>query len=295
MTEENVNRALRLYGSGGTSSRAIVEHYEVAVHQFKESVGWMEGALTDPTNWADLEVNNKRMEDFLEAFINANKKLNTVQQYYEYEWDDVAFGIDEHRWMKYIGAYKNLKPDREDDEEIGPNQPLVGRTRLSGTQVIDADHILGLIGDRVSHQDGIQTVDTETLRIIHQQIQELSDMGEDDQAKLLKEFVDTELVTGNLSSDSRFDDLFEEWKDNKVQREINEFAKDWGLNANLLAESVKEYSLNKKEIIPYIDDLQRSINFQEAREPKANPLIHTMHLVNEALPEYMVEIKKKYE
>ena len=152
-----------------------------------------------------------------------------------------------------------------------------------------------MIGDRVSSKDGIQTVDTETLRIIHQQIQELSDMGEDDQAKLLKEFVDTELVTGNLSSDSRFDDLFEEWKDDKVQREIDEFAKDWGLNAKLLAESVKEYSLNKKEIIPYIDDLQRSINYHEARQPEANPLMHTMHLVNEALPEYMVEIKKKYE
>src|SRR5699024_11458266 len=118
--------------------------------------------------------------------------------------------------------------------------------KLSGTQVIDADHILGLIGDRVSHQDGIQTVDTETLRIIHQQTQELSDMGEDDQAKLLKEFVDTELVTGNLSSNSRFDDLFEEWKENKVQREIEKFAKDWGLDTNLLSESVKEYSLNKK-------------------------------------------------
>src|SRR5699024_7732025 len=133
------------------------------------------------------------------------------------------------------------------------------------------DHIIRLIGNRVSHQDGIQTVDTETLRIIHQQIQELSDMGEDDQAKLLKEFVDTELVTGNLSSNSRFDDLFEEWKENKAQREIEKFAKDWGLDANLLSESVKEYSLNKKEVIPYIDDLQRSIDYQEAREPKANP------------------------
>lgn len=146
----------------------------------------------------------------------------------------------------------------------------------------------------MSHQDGVQIVDTETLRIIHQQIQELSDMGEDNQAKLLKEFVDTELVTGKLSSDSRFDDLFEEWKDNKVQREINEFAKDWGLDANLLAESVQEYSLNKKEVIPYIDDIQRSIDYQEAREPAANPLMHTMKLVD-TLPEYMVEIKKKYD
>ena len=294
MTEEQVNSALTLYGSGGTSSLAIVEHYEVAVHKFKEAVEWMEEVLPDPTNWADLETNNEQLDNFVESFTHANQQLNTVQQYYEYEWNDAEFGIDEHQWMKYIGAYKNLKPE-EDDTEILPVQPLVGRAKLSGTQVIDADHILGLIGDRVSHQDGIQTVDTETLRIIHQQIQELSDMGEDDQAKLLKEFVDTELVTGNLSSNSRFDDLFEEWKENKVLREIDEFAKNWGLDTNLLSESVKEYSLNKKEVIPYIEDLQRSVNYEEARKPEVNPLMHTMHLVNEALPEYMIEIKKKYE
>lgn len=293
ITEEQVNSALTLYGSGGTSSLAIVEHYEVAVHKFKEAVEWMEEVLPDPTNWADLETNNEQLDNFVESFTHANHQLNTVQQYYEYEWNDAEFGIDEHQWMKYIGAYKNLKPE-EDDTEILPVQPLVGRAKLSGTQVIDADHILGLIGDRVSHQDGIQTVDTETLRIIHQQIQELSDMGEDDQAKLLKEFVDTELVTGNLSSNSRFDDLFEEWKDNKAQREIDEIAKDWGLDANLLSESVKEYSLNKKEIIPYIEDLQRSVNYEEARKPAVSPLIHTMQLV-QTLPEYMVEIKKKYE
>lgn len=293
ITEEQVNRALTLYGSGGTSSLAIVEHYEVAVHKFKEAVGWMEEVLPDPTNWADLETNNEQLDNFIESFTHANQQLNTVQQYYEYEWDDIEFGIDEHQWMKYIGAYKNIKPE-EDDTEILPVQPLVGRAKLSGTQVIDADHILGLIGDRVSSKDGVQTVDTETLRIIHQQIQELSDMGEDDQAKLLKEFVDTELVTGNLSSNSRFDDLFEEWKENKVQREIDEIAKDWGLDANLLSESVKEYSLNKKEIIPYIEDLQRSVNYEEARKPAVSPLIHTMQLV-QTLPEYMVEIKKKYE
>lgn len=60
--------------------------------------------------------------------------------------------------MKYIGAYKNLKLDTEDTGEIEPIQPLVGRTKLSGSQVIDEDHILELIGDRVSNHNGIQTV-----------------------------------------------------------------------------------------------------------------------------------------
>src|SRR5699024_5840261 len=131
---------------------SIVEHYDVTVNKFKEAVEWMEEVLPDPTNWADLETNNEQLDNFVESFTHANHQLNTVQQYYEYEWNDAEFGIDEHQWMKYIGAYKNLKPE-EDDTEILPVQPLVGRAKLSGTQVIDADHILGLIGDLVSSKD----------------------------------------------------------------------------------------------------------------------------------------------
>jgi len=64
-------------------------------------------------------------------------------------------------------------------------------TKLAGTQVIDANHILSLIGSKVTSPNGVQTVDGETLRIIYEQIQELSNMGEYEQAQLLKEFVDT--------------------------------------------------------------------------------------------------------
>ena len=96
--------------------------------------------------------------------------------------------------MKYIGAYKNLFPSTGGDDEDSFIQPLVGKTKLAGTQVIDAPHILSLIGSKVTSTNGIQTVDSETLRIIYEQIQELSDMGDDEQARLLKAFVDDELV-----------------------------------------------------------------------------------------------------
>lgn len=297
LTEENVDTALKLYGSGGKSSRAIVEHYDVAVAHFATSVDSMMEVLSDPTAWAELKTDTEAMEEFVETFSEANKELRTVMQYYEFSWDDAAFGIDEHRWMKYTGAYKNLRDSLPDDGEVEEDivVPLVGRTKLSGTQVIDANYILSLIGDRVSSEKGILTVDTETLRIIHQQIQELSDMGENDQAVLLKEFVDTELVKGKLSSNYRFDMLFEEWKQAKVEKEISEFAKDWGIDEEILFDSLKQFSLNRKDQIPYIEDLRNSIDYKNARKQERNPLVHNMHFITEALPEYMVEIKQKYE
>ncbi|MDN6195074.1 MAG: HsdR family type I site-specific deoxyribonuclease [Atopostipes suicloacalis] len=294
ITEKDVDTALKLYGSGGHSSSAIVEHYDEAVRKFSVSVEELQGILEDPTAWADLKENEERKEAFLESFSQANQELNTVQQYYEYEWKDDEFGINEHRWMKYIGAYKNLKPEAEEGETRTAH-PLVGRSKLSGTEVINADYILNLIGEQISRHGEVQTVDSETLRIIYQQIQELSDLGEDDQAKLLREFVDTELIKGNLSSATTFDELFEEWKEEKANEDIQEFAKDWGIDGDILKESLKQYSLQRKKEIPYIDDLQKSLNYEEARDPKATPLEHSMNLISDALPEYMIEIKKKYE
>src|SRR5690625_7194487 len=91
-----------------------------------------------------------------------------IQQYYEFSWVDEAFGITEHEWLRYVGAYRNLtRDDKDDGEEDLPILPL-GEAKLAGTQKIDAHYIIQLIGDKATSTDGKQTVDAETLRIIYQ-------------------------------------------------------------------------------------------------------------------------------
>ena len=295
ITEELVNKALKLYGSGGKSSRVIVEHYKTAVEKYALKVKEMIQALEDPTEWELLKANEKAKELFILSFRAANDQLRLVMQYYEFEWDDRTFSIDEHTWLKYVGAYKNLIfKDKEPADDVDIN-PLIGKTKLSGTQVIDANHILSLIGSKIKVEQGIQRVDDETLRIIHEQIQELSNMGEDEQAKLLKEFVDTELVPGKLSSFLNFDESFEAWKKEKVEKEVQSFAEYWGLDESILYKSVEHYSLIKEDEIPYIDELSNSVDYDSAiNKETGNRLNHVMTLVNKELPEWMMETKRKY-
>ncbi|KOS00909.1 type I restriction endonuclease subunit R, EcoR124 family, partial [Paenibacillus polymyxa] len=173
----------------------------------------------------------------------------------EFKWDDIAFGIDEHTWLQYVGAYKNLTWKPGAPPPPTPTNTLVGKTKLAGTQVIDANHILSLIGSKVTSPNGVQTVDSETLRIIYGQIQELSNMGEHEQARLLKEFVDTELVPGNLSSSLNFDEAFEVWKASKLQNLVVDFSLEWGLDSELLGKSVNSYSTSQPDVVPYINEL----------------------------------------
>lgn len=294
ITEELVNDALRLYGSGGKSSKAIVEPYETSVQKFAIKIAEMTPTLPNPTDWQTIEHDEVRKEAFLLAFKDAAEQLNLVEQYYEFQWDDHAFGIDEHTWLQYVGAYKNLT------RKIGPPPPpspvnvLVGKTKLAGTQVIDAAHILSLIDSKITTSNGVQTVDSETLRIIYQQIQELSDMGDNEQAQLLREFVDTELVPGNLSSGMNFDEAFELWKSTQMQTAVNALAIEWGLDSDLLEKSVHSYSYSQPDVVPYIDELIKSVDFDAANKQAGNNrLMHVMKLTGK-LPELIAEIKQRY-
>ncbi len=295
MTKETVETALKLYGSGGTSSKAIVDTYIVAVKKFKINVIEMIQSLGDPSDWQLLQNDNEDKERFVDAFKNAAMQLNLVGQYYEYKWDNDTFGIDEHTWFKYVGAYKNLT---RKEGPVDPGEyivkPLVGKTKLAGTQVIDAAHILDLIGSKVSTVGDVQTVDGETLRIIYEQIQELSNMGEDNKARLLKEFVDVMLVPGKLSSAINFDKAFDIWKEDKLKIEINILADRWGIDKDWLFKSVNAFSVVQATVIPYIDELINNVDYDKATNKSSGSKLKHMMTLTRELPKLMSEIKQKY-
>ncbi|CAK7013088.1 HsdR family type I site-specific deoxyribonuclease [Phascolarctobacterium sp.] len=294
ITEESVNKALKLYGSGGKSSKVIVDTYQVAVEKLALRIPEMVESLSNPTEWLSLADDEEQKGIFIAAFRSVAEQLNKVEQYYEFKWDDIAFGISEHTWLQYFGAYRNLLRGLPDDLIPEAIIPLVGKTKLTGTQVIDANHIINLIGAKVKVSNGIQTVDNETLRIIHEQIQELSNLGEDEQARLLKEFVDTELVIGKLSNKLNFDEAFEVWKVQRLQNIVDNFAQEWGINNKVLMKSVQAYSSTQPETVPYIDDIIRDVDFEQATNKTAkNRLEYNMHLIA-LLPKWIAEVKEKY-
>lgn len=294
ITEDQVNKALKLYGSGGKSSKAIVEPYQTAVEKLAIKIREMIITLPDPTEWQTLEKDEEKKEAFLLAFKEAAEQHNLVEQYYQYKWDDDSFGLSYRKWLHYLGAYKNLTWEPDSSSPDIPINTLVGKTKLAGTQVIDASHILNLIGSKTTISDGKQTVDTETIRIIYQQIEELSNMGEHEEAELLKEFVIEELEPGNVSSDISFDDAFELWKNEKRRKVVYEISQEWGLNTALLERAIDTYSVANPNDIPFIEDLMSNVDFASATNKKTNNLLEHNILLNEYLHEVIPKLKIRY-
>ncbi len=290
ITEATVNVALKLYGSGGKSSHAIVDHYDIAVSKLNLLLGDLVLTLPEPSEWADIKDDEDKKEEFKQAFFAASDQMNLVQQYYEYQWNDEIFGMTEHTWLQYIGAYKNLFP-----RQIGPDEPsiirqLQGKTKLTNIQVIDAAHILRKVGST----NGIQTVDEETKRIIYEQIQDLSNMGEAVTAELLREFVENELFTGHLSSSIDFDETFDNWKKEKLQEKIAEFADFWGIeDKDTLIRSIYSYSDSQPEIVPYIEEINNSVNIEAAQNKDFKGRLKHIIELGKALPDWMQEVKSR--
>lgn len=292
MTEECVEDALRLYGSGGKNSKVLVDTYSVAVAKFNKLVMDMIATLPEPSRWKELECKPKEKEAFIKAYKAAAEQFNCLQQYYEYAWDDNSFGIDEHTWKKYVGAYRNLTREPGKTEPPVPLRPL-GRTKLVSTEVIDAAHILKLIGSKTYTVGDVQCVDDETLRIIYEQIQEVSDMGDSVKAELLKQFVNEELVQGKVLSSTPFDVAFDNWCKEEMRALVKKLAAKWGLDSELLSKSVEAYDASDYEKVPYMEELVKSLSYENALEKASNILAHNMELRNQ-LPKEIHEIRNKY-
>ena len=267
MTANDVDTALRLYGSGGSSSPAIVPTYEVAVAKLKELLSAMQQILPVPSAWADLNDDQTKKARFKEAYREAASQMNRVSQYYECVWSKDKFGMESGEWERYTGAYKNLFPTEPQPTLPKIIQPVEGDSKVVITMDITAGYIIELIGKKISAAGGNISIDSESLRLILETIQEFSDKGNAEQASLLKEFVN-DIHDGKIKSDKSTDQIYVTWHDEKLYAKIEKFASEWGCNQGLLLNALQAYNPLSGESIPRLDDIIDSVNIEEAsRKP----------------------------
>lgn len=285
ISEYNVNEALKLYGSGGESSSVIMPYYDEAVRQLHTAMIALKTVLKDPTRWGALCNDDRLKGTFKVAYKNARKQLRFVKQYYAYEWNSEAFGMSEESWKRYVGAYKNLFPSDHDEDEEVPIRPLEGESTIVGVQDIDASYILSLIK---------KTVDGEIPDTIEEKIEEFSNLGHYEEAKLLREFIYTEYQKYNqLSSQGKLE-AFYIWKEQKRDAEIHDYAAKYGVNFAVLKKVYDKYSLKEPEYIPNKEELVNAINFKNAIEPLAGHPGHHKLKFNQNLGMWLREMKQRY-
>lgn len=260
ISEERVHEALALYSSGGENLQAIVDNYDTAVVKFSDAVARMQSEFPNPADWKLYEYDEEHKATIKKVYRAAASQLNKVKQYYAFEWDDETFGISLLEWQNYSGAYKNLFPTVDAGDDV--INPMQGEVKLEGTELITATTIINLIGQRAYTKGSTQSVDAETLRLLHEKIAQLEIRGEAKTASLLLQFVDEELAEGNIPADKNVEQAFIEWKERKLMKKIKEYAEPRGLDINVLLDVFRRYNPND-EIIPNFEDLLASVQLED--------------------------------
>ncbi len=291
-TEAAVNEALRLYGSGGKTSRAIVDTYAVAVEKLQQKVEAMRAALPNPTDWQLLEQDEKGKEAFLKAFREASGQLARVEQYYEFDWDAERFAITEEEWLYYVGAYKNLLPKDEDEGEE-TIIPLPGTIRTVTITKVTASYIIQLIGEKAKAVHGVSTLDPESKRILLEKIKDLENHGETAQAQMLYGFVE-DIEAGKIPAEGNADEAFTRWKGEQLSLHIHDFAKRWGAKESLLREALGAYDRTQRDKVPRLQELRDSLDYGQAEEKVEGDFFDFCSAFDEAMPLWLRETAAIY-
>jgi type I restriction enzyme R subunit len=76
---------------------------------------------------------------------------------------------------------------------------------------------------------------------------------------------------------------------------IYDFADNWGMDGQLLRESVAAYTYSQPTVVPHMDELTKSIVLDKAKiQSGGDRLWHIMELTRK-LPTWMAETKQRYD
>ncbi len=260
-----LERALKLYGSGGKSSHVVVDEYVVVVKQMVPLFESLHETLAQPERWLDIKDLEPNQSDFITAFKKVAKKLNLLQQYYEFDWlgtGEKALAFSEETWLKYFGAYQNLKPKIEGGPE-NEIADLVGSTQLIDTQDITFSEIIRLIGKLTTPSGQLDTSDAnnaENERLITEAIQKLRTFGDNDNAELLEKFMADVVTVDKLDNHLSVADNYQAFRVKTGQDSLGAYAKTWAVDQKILLKVYQNYHVGDK-VINYLDELKSSNDY----------------------------------
>lgn len=264
-TRYSLETALYLYGSGGTNSQVIMPEYTDVIHELEPAYAQLQQTLLNPEQWATLQDRDEPTLDFMNAYKSVSKQLNHLSQYYEFDWQGVGdkqLPLTEETWLKYQGAYRNLKPKDSDDDDDEIVQ--IGEAHLADTQDITFDEIIRLIGKAIDQQNNDGELNEENIRLINEQIMKLRSFGDKDNAEMLKDFMSEIVDQGQLSATDSVDESYHRYVVSKGNHELRGFAKQWGIKPDILSKVYDGFNVNS-ETINYLDELRDTSSYKDSQ------------------------------
>ncbi|MDH6603708.1 type I restriction enzyme R subunit [Bacilli bacterium PM5-9] len=278
----NVNKAMELY-SNGDDGEVIAPLWEEAAKRFEKSVNELKNVAMTPQSVIDLDLIKKKK--FLKCFQILDRNYALIQLYEEF--DNISlfscFGISNDEIQEYYGIYVNikeeLKTEKEEIEEVEIDFDYELET--VGVEKIDYEYILKLIQVYVDEPQIKES--NEDFDEISQYIINLKDDNKEfaEVIDLLWEDIQKEPET---YKGMQITNVLEERIQDKKNKYIQNFSKEWHVNEEALLYVVDNYNPNRS-VQNGEKELKDTSDYEEYKISSSNS-VSKLH--------YWQEIKKEY-
>lgn len=290
LTEYNEKEAYRVYGGEGSYEEIIRPKYEDAVDKFKSQVASLKRIAATPDAVDELAGQHDKGK-FVRTFRTLMTKLNSLSMYDKFTWDnsEEVFGLAEDEVQHYVGKFNRIKEEVEQSQDKDDNDELENldfSLSVGSTTLVDYDYITGLLKELVTMRpsydsdEKVQENMTEYLQKeteIQEKIDEYEKSGHAKEAELLREIL-AELDKQHVQPDN-FDEFVTNYKQNKLNNLVNDFANKWGLDKNNLIRVARERTHGTEEG-SHMQNLLDQGDTKQAAKQQDNPQLAIPLLYN---------------
>ncbi|PTC13850.1 type I restriction endonuclease subunit R [Bacillus wiedmannii] len=252
--KDATDETIKLFSKTDSVDEVLMKSYDEYLAVFLDARNKLLSVVATPENVDKLEKEEDQRE-FIIAFKNVTKLLQRLQSFSDFEFDEDELQISEQTYEDFKSKYfKIVDKTKREIEKESILQDIDFELELMHTDRINVSYIMNLIANLTMDDEKERNNE---IRLIKQELDHASDPKLRLKVELIKGFLDK--VAPYLSSEESVLDAYARYETEKSKKEINDFAKEIGLDDEVLKEQLATYeysSLIEQSII--MDELPGS-------------------------------------
>lgn len=235
--KQQTDDAIRLFSKTDSVNDVLMQSYDAYLQAFQEALTQLAQVAETPEAVDTLET-EEQQHTFIMAFKNVTKLLQRLQSFSDFAFNEEELQIAEQTYedykSKYFKIYDNLK--KEDVRKESILQDIDFELELMHTDRINVSYIMHVIAQLTMDDEKVRA---QEIELIKQDLAHASDDKLRLKVELIRNFLDK--VVPQLSAEASVMDAYTKYEEQVQEQEMNDFAKEVGLEQSVLKEQVATY------------------------------------------------------
>ncbi len=234
--KDATDETIKLFSKTDSVDDVLMKSYEEYLAAFLDARNKLLSVVATPEDVDKLEKEEDQRE-FIIAFKNVTKLLQRLQSFSDFEFDEDELQVSEQTYEDFKSKYfKIVDKTKREVEKESILQDIDFELELMQTDRINVSYIMNLIANLT--MDDEKERDNE-IRLIKQELDHASDPKLRLKVELIKGFLDK--VAPYLSPEESILDAYARYEAEIGEKEISDFAKEVGLDDEVLKEQLATY------------------------------------------------------